>query len=153
MSSPALDYSQFIAPVSRERLRLIEELAPRFRSAVGWRQRRLESCLVDVFHGNGAEEQIREHAGLRIRTRPNIEDCDMESAMAWMAQPPREAIKDQDSYKNEPDEKLPRFQRPPGNRSLRTRLLKFYEQNCKPRSCPFIGTWFAIEDLRAGASA
>ena len=54
---------------------------------------------------------------------------------------------------NLPDEKLPRFQRPPGPRALRTRLLKFYEKNCKPRSCPFIVTWFVIEDLQAGPSS
>lgn len=150
MSSLALDFSRFVAPVSSERLRRIEGLAPRFRSAVGWRQRHWESCLVDVFHGNGAEEQVREHAGLRIRTRPNIEDCDMESAIAWMANPPRDALKNEERYKNVPNEKLPRFRRPPGDRALRARLLKFYEQNCKPRSCPFIVTWFAIEDLQSG---
>lgn len=150
MSSLALDFSRFVAPVSCERLRRIEELAPRFRSATGRLRRHFESCLVDLFHGNGAEAQIREHAGLRIGTRGHIEDCDLESAIAWMANPPRDALKNEEHYKSVPDEKLPRFRRPPGDRALRARLLKFYEQNCKPRSCPFIVTWFAIEDLQAG---
>lgn len=153
MASTVLDYSQFIAPVTLERLRLIEELGPRFRSVVGRMRRLIEDRLVDLFHGNGAEEQIREHVGLRIKTRIHIENCDMERAVEWMANPPRDVLKNKDSYKNEPDERLPRFQRPPGDRGLRTSLFKFYEQNCKPRSCPFIVTWFAIDDLRAGASA
>ena len=44
-------------------------------------RRHYEECVVYVFQGNGGEVQIREHAGLRIVVRPDIEDCDLDSAI------------------------------------------------------------------------
>lgn len=144
-------WADVLTPVSSERLRHADELAPRFRSAIGYMRRHYEDCLVSVFQGNGGEVQIREHAELRIVMRAHIEDYDLESAIAWMENPPRDALKDR--YRNLPDKQLPRFRRPANERTLRRSLLTFYRRHCLPRSCEFIRTWFGIQDLQAGGSA